>query len=321
MMANMISALNNALDLCLAENEDIVIMGEDVAKDGGVFRVTDGLLDKYGPTRVMNTPLAENSIIGTAVGMALGGMHPFPEIQFGGFSYQAFSQIMHHAARFRTRTRSKMPIPMVIRFPASGGVGGPEIHSESPEALFSHIGSLVVIEASTPYDAKGLLISASHLNDPVVFIEPTKLYRMFKQEVPEDSYEVPIGKANVVNHGDDITIITYGTMSPVVQNAVKDKKVSADVIDLRTINPLDEKTILDSVKRTGRALIVHEDQKSFSVGAEVSAVIAEKAMFELKAPILRVAGFHTPIPFAGYENYWIPNEKRVSQAIDSLLSA
>ena len=320
-MANMITAINNALDLCLAENKDIVILGEDVGKDGGVFRATDGLFEKYGPMRVMDSPLAEATTVGTSIGLAIGGMHPFPEIQFGGFSYQAFSQLMHHAARYRSRTRSKIQIPMVVRMAASGGIGSPEIHSESPEALFSHIGSLIVIEPSTPYDAKGLLIAASHLKDPVLFLEPTKLYRLFKQEIPDDMYEVPIGKANVVNKGDDLTIITYGTMAPVVENTVKDKGVSADVIDLRTINPLDEKTIIDSVKRTGRALIVHEDQRSFSVGAEIAARIADKAIFELKAPVKRVAGFDVPYPFAGYEKYWLPNEKKVAQAIDDILSA
>jgi len=320
MMANMVTALNSALDLILQENEDVVLLGEDIGKDGGVFRVTDGLYEKYGEGRVMDTPLSEAGILGTAIGMALGGMHPFPEIQFAGFMYLGFDQLINHAARYRSRSRSTRSVPMVVRTPVSGGVRTLEHHSDSPEVYYSHVGGLTVVEPSTPYDAKGLLIKASRMDDPIIFLEPTKLYRLFKQEVPEEAYEVPIGKANIVKPGDDLTIITWGTMVPVVKNAVEKKNTNAEIIDLRTINPLDENTIIESVKKTGRAMIVHEAQLSFGAGAEVAARIAEKAIFELDAPILRVASDSLPYPYPGYEQYYIPNEMKVSQAIDKIMS-
>jgi pyruvate dehydrogenase E1 component beta subunit len=320
MMTNMVGALNNALDLLLNENKDVILLGEDIGRDGGVFRVTDGLLDKYGEFRVMDTPLAESGIIGMSIGMALGGMRPIPEIQFAGFMYLAFDQLINHAARYRSRTRSTKSVPMVVRTPVSGGVRTLEHHSDSPEEYYSHVGGLIVVEPSNPYDAKGLLIKASHMNDPVVFLEPTKLYRLFKQEVPEDMYEVPIGKANVVKQGDDLTIVTWGTMVPVVKNAVEKKGTNAEIIDLRTINPLDENTIIDSVKKTGRAMIVHEAQLSFGAGAEVAARIADKAIFELDAPVTRVASASFPYPFPGYEQFYIPNETKVSEAIDKIMS-
>lgn len=316
----MVASINNALDLILQENKNAVILGEDVGKDGGVFRVTDGLWAKYGDGRVIDTPLAESSIVGAAVGMAIGGMFPIAECQFAGFQLLAFSQIANHMARYRSRTRSAIELPMIVRTPVSGGVRTLEHHSDSPEALYSHIGGLIVVEPSNPYDAKGLLIKAAHMRDPVLFLEPTKLYRLFKQEVPENMYEVEIGKANVVREGDDLTIITWGTMVPVVKNAVEQKKTNAEILDLRTINPLDEQTILDSVKKTGRAIIVHEAPLSFGPGAEIAARIAEKAIFELDAPVLRVASDSFPYPFPGYENYYIPNEAKVSQAIDTILS-
>ncbi len=319
-MMNMVTALNNAMDQILQSNEKAVVLGEDVGKDGGVFRVTDGLVKKYGPDRVIDTPLAESSIIGVAVGMSAAGMLPIPEIQFAGFMLLSFSQLVNHAARFRSRTRSSIPVPMIVRTPVSGGVRTLEHHSDSPEVYYSHIGGLVVVEPSTPYDAKGLMIKASRMQDPVVFLEPTKLYRLFKQEVPEDMYEVPIGKASTVREGNDLSIITHGTMVPVVKNAVEKKGVDAEIIDLRTINPLDEKAILDTARKTGRVIVVHEASLTFGPGAEIAARIAEKAMFDLKAPILRVASASLPYPFPGYENYYIPNELKVAQAIDKIMS-
>ena len=320
MQMNMVSALNSALDLAMRENSKMVLLGEDIGEDGGVFRVTDGLLGKYGKDRVIDTPLAESGIIGTAIGMAIGGLFPVPEIQFAGFMYLSFSQIVNHVARYRARTRSSISLPMIIRTPASGGVRTLEHHSESPEVEYAHTGGLIVVEPSNPYDAKGLLLSATHAKDPIVFLEPTKLYRLFKQEVPEDAYEVPIGKANVIKEGDDMTIITYGTMVNVVNNVVMKRNLSATVVDIRTINPLDEKTILDAAKKTGRVLIVHEAPLSFGVGAEISARIAEKAMFELNAPIMRVAAPSLPYPLPGDEQYYVPNEVKVSKAIDKLMS-
>jgi pyruvate/2-oxoglutarate/acetoin dehydrogenase E1 component len=316
----MVSALNNALDLLLKEDDKVLILGEDVGKDGGVFRVTDGLYDKYGPERVVDTPLAESVILGSSIGMAIGGLKPIPEIQFAGFMFLAFEQLINHAARFRSRSRGRFTVPMVVRTPVGGGVKALEHHSESPEAFYSHVGGLIVLEPSNPYDAKGLLIRAVHSNDPVVFLEPTKLYRLFKQDVPEDMYEVPIGKAAMVSNGDKLSIITYGTMVETVKNVVEKKKVSADIIDLRTINPIDEKTIIESVKKTGRALIVYEAPLSFGVGAEIAARIADKAIFDLSAPVMRVAAPSFPYPFPGYEQYYVPNENKIASAIDKLLS-
>ncbi len=321
MQMNMVSSLNNALEIILKENDKAVLLGEDIGRDGGVFRVTDGLLEKFGENRVIDTPLAESGIIGASIGMALSGLHPIPEIQFAGFMYLGFSQLINHAARYRTRTRSSMTVPMIVRTPVSGGVRTLEHHSDSPEEYYSHIGGLIVVEPSTPYDAKGLMIKASRMNDPIIFLEPTKLYRLFKQEVPEEAYEVPIGKARTVREGSKLSIITYGTMVNVVESVVKKKEVDADIIDLRTINPLDEKTILDSVDKTGRVVIVHEASLSFGVGAEIAARIAEKALYKLDAPILRVGGNSFPYPYPGYENYYVPNEKKISLSIDKLLSA
>jgi pyruvate dehydrogenase E1 component beta subunit len=321
MQANMVTAINNALDLGMTENEKVVLLGEDIAKDGGVFRVTDGLLAKYGEERVIDTPLAESGIIGTAIGMATSGLHPVAEIQFAGFMFLGFSQLVNHAARYRSRTRGSYTIPMVVRTPVSGGVRTLEHHSESPEVYYSHMGGLTVVEPSNPYDAKGLMIKALHMYDPVVFLEPTKLYRLFKQDIPEDMYEVEIGKANLINEGSDLSIITYGTMVPVVKDVVAKRKLNADVIDVRTINPLDEKTIIQSAKKTGRVVIVHEASLSFGAGAEIAARIAEKAIFELQAPVIRVGSDSLPYPMPGYENYYIPNAKKVSDAIDKVLQA
>ena len=319
-LMNMVAALNNALDLLLKENDKVVVFGEDVGKDGGVFRVTDGLMQKYGEKRVFDTPLAESMIAGTAIGMAAGGLRPIAEMQFAGFMFLSFGQMINHAARYRGRTRSTITLPMVVRTPVSGGVRTLEHHSENPEIYFSHMGGLIVVEPSNPYDAKGLLIRASHMDDPVVFLEPTKLYRLFKQEVPENMYEVPIGKAATIQEGDDLTIITWGTMVPVVKNAVANKKANAEIIDLRTINPLDEKTILSSVKKTGKALIVHEASLTFGPGAEIAARIAEKAIFELDAPVMRVASPSLPYPYPGYESFYIPNERKVEEAIEKIMS-
>jgi len=321
MLTNMVGALNNALELILKDDDKAIILGEDVGKDGGVFRVTDGLQAKFGPERVVDTPLAESAILGASIGMAIGGMRPIPEIQFAGFMYMGFDQLINHAARYRSRTRSTYKVPMIVRTAVSGGVKTLEHHSDSPEAYYSHIGGLMVVEPSNPYDAKGLLIRASHLDDPVIFLEPTKLYRLFKQDIPEESYEIPIGKANIVSEGDKLTIVTYGTMVPVVKDVVSKKNISAEIIDLRTINPLDEATIIESVKKTGRVVIVHEAELSFGVGAEVAARIAEKAIFELQAPIVRVGSHSFPYPFPGYENYYIPNAVKISKAIDKVLQA
>jgi pyruvate dehydrogenase E1 component beta subunit len=319
MQMNMLGALSSALELIMKENADAIMLGEDIGKDGGVFRVTDGLLDKFGAGRVVDTPLAESMIVGASIGMALSGLRPIAEIQFAGFMLDGFEQMINHAARYRSRSRSRFTLPMIVRTPVSGGVRTLEHHSDSPEAMYAHIGGLIVVEPSNPYDAKGLLIRAAHMDDPVLFLEPTKLYRLFKQEVPEESYEVPIGKANVVQEGDKLSIITYGTMVPLVKEVVASKGVAADIIDLRTINPFDEKTVIESAKRTGRVVIVHEASLSFGVGAEIAARIAEKAIFELNAPIVRVGSHSLPYPFPGYEAYHIPNAIKIGKAIDRVM--
>ena len=321
MNVNMVGALNNALELIMKADDKVVLLGEDIGKDGGVFRVTDGLEEKFGQGRVIDTPLAESVILGSAIGMAISGMRPIPEIQFAGFMLMGFDQLVNHAARYRTRSRSRFSVPMVVRTPVSGGVRTLEHHSDSPEAYYSHIGGLIVVEPSNPYDAKGLLMRAARMDDPVIFLEPTKLYRLFKQEIPDEAYEIPIGKANIVQEGEKLTIVTFGTMVPVVKEVVAKKGVSAEIIDLRTINPIDEETIINSAKKTGRVVIVHEAQTSFGVGAEISARIAEKAIFELSAPIVRVGSHSFPYPFPGYENYYIPNAVKVSKAIDKVLQA
>ncbi len=321
MNVNMVGALNNALELIMKADDKVVLLGEDIGKDGGVFRVTDGLEEKFGQNRVIDTPLAESVILGSAIGMAISGMRPIPEIQFAGFMLMGFDQLVNHAARYRTRSRSRFSVPMVVRTPVSGGVRTLEHHSDSPEAYYSHIGGLIVVEPSNPYDAKGLLMRAARMDDPIIFLEPTKLYRLFKQEIPDEAYEVPIGKANIVQEGDKLTIVTFGTMVPVVKEVVAKKGVSAEIIDLRTINPIDEETIINSAKKTGRVVIVHEAQTSFGVGAEISARIAEKAIFELSAPVVRVGSHSFPYPFPGYENYYIPNALKVSKAIDKVLQA
>jgi pyruvate/2-oxoglutarate/acetoin dehydrogenase E1 component len=241
-------------------------------------------------------------------------------MQFAGFSYLGFDQLISHAARYRSRTRSVYSVPMIVRMPVSGGVRALEHHSESPETYYSHPGGLIVVEPSSPYDAKGLLIRASHLHDPIIFLEPTKLYRLFKQEVPESSYEVEIGKASKVRDGDDLSIITYGTMVSVVKSVTEKRGLSADIIDLRTINPIDNDAIIKSAKKTGKVLIVNEAQKSFGVSAEISARVAEEAIFELDAPVMRVAAPSIPYPFPGYEQFYVPNEDKISKAIDKLLA-
>jgi pyruvate/2-oxoglutarate/acetoin dehydrogenase E1 component len=315
----MVAAINNALELIMKENKNAVLLGEDIGKDGGVFRVTEGLLDKFGESRVIDTPLGESGIIGSAVGMALAGLHPIPEIQFAGFMYLGFSQIVNHAARYRSRSRSRFKVPMVIRTPVSGGVRTLEHHSESPEAVYANIGGLVIVEPSNPYDAKGLLIKASRMEDPVLFLEPTKLYRLFRQEIPDEMYEVEIGKASKIREGNAITIITYGTMVKPVSDIVEKRKLDADIIDVRTISPLDEGTIIASVKKTGKVVIVHEAPLSFGVGAEIAARIADKAIYELQAPVVRVGSDSFPYPFPGYEKYYLPNEIKISKAIDKVL--
>lgn len=318
MMGTMVQALNQAMQLEMERNETVLLLGQDVGIDGGVFRVSEGLLEKFGSKRVIDTPLSESGIVGTAIGMAAYGLRPIAEIQFMGFILPAFNQIVAHAARLRNRTRGRYQVPLVIRMPYGGGVKAPEHHSESTEALFCHIPGLKVVVPSTPYDAKGLLISSIRDEDPVIFLEPKKLYRAGQQEFPDEPYEIPLGEAKVVREGDDLTIITWGAMVPVVQRAAEmaeGEEIFAEIIDLRTLSPLDHEAVIQSVKNTGRALVVHEAPKTCGLGAEIAARIGEDALFHLEAPVLRVTGYDITVPLAKGEDLYYPNPERVLEAI------
>lgn len=321
---NLVEAINHALRLELERDRRVVVFGEDVGKAGGVFRATDGLQAAFGSDRVLDTPLAESAIVGTAVGMAARGLRPVAELQFLGFIYEAMDQLASQAARLRLRTAGRYTVPLVLRAPYGGGVRTPELHSDSLEGLFLHSPGLKVVMPSSPYDAKGLLLAAIRDPNPVLFLEPMKLYRAYKEEVPEGDYTIELGKANVLMEGHDLTIITWGAAVPVVRNVAKEwtekQGVSIEVLDLRTVSPMDEEAIVASVQKTGRAMIVHEAVKAGGVGAEVSAIINEKAMFSLLAPIVRVTGYDIPYPTPMVEDDWLPNAKRISAGIEQLLS-
>lgn len=318
-----VQAINSALRNEMAADENILCLGEDIGKNGGVFRVTEGLQAEFGENRVIDTPIAEAAIIGSAVGMAARGLKPIAEIQFLGFIYEAMDQMASQVARLRFRTGGSMTAPLVIRAPYGGGVNTPELHSDSLEALFYHSPGVKIVMPSTPYDAKGLLISAIRNPDPVLFLEPMKLYRSISEEVLEESYEIPIGKAKVVREGEDLTIIAWGNpvhlANKVAETWATEHNLSIEVLDLRTIVPLDIESIITSVEKTGRVIIVHEAVKSGGVGAEISALINEHALYSLEAPVLRVAGFNTPYPVASVENEWLPNEKRLHSAIKQVM--
>jgi pyruvate dehydrogenase E1 component beta subunit len=314
----MIQAINEALHQKMEQDPTIVVLGEDVGVDGGVFRVTLGLIEKFGEDRVMDTPLVESSIIGASVGMALNGLKPIPEIQFMGFVYQGFDQILNHVARYLHRSQGRYTMQMVVRMPYGAGVRALEHHSESTEAHFAHLPGLKTVIPSNPYDAKGLLISAIEDPDPVISLEPKRLYRMKKEEVPEEIYRVPIGKANVTKEGHDITLIAWGAMVPVALDAadhVGKESVDAEVIDLRTISPFDIETITNSIEKTGRAVIIHEAPKSFGSGAEIAAQIGERSILHLLAPIQRVTGYDIIPPLAKLEDFNYPNSEKVIRAI------
>ncbi len=317
---NMVQALNSGLDNLMAVDDRIILLGEDIGTDGGVFRVTDGLLSKYGPERVLDTPLVEVGIVGMAIGMAVQGLRPIPEIQFQDFIYTAMDQIINQMAKIRYRSGGEYECPMVLRTPYGAGVKGGLYHSQSGESYFAHTAGLTVVTPSNPYDAKGLLISASQGEDPVIFLEPKRLYRASKQEVPEDIYKIPIGKAEVVQSGDDVTIITYGAMVPTVLDTVKKNNLNAEVLDLRTLVPVDKDAIMHSVQKTGRVVIVHEAPRTGGFGGEISAMITERGIDFLYAPILRVTGPDSPIPYR-MEEYYIPNERRILNAVRKVLES
>ena len=319
----MVQAINNALSLELERDERVLIFGEDVGKNGGVFRVTDGLQEKFGERRVFDTPLAESGIIGTAVGMAVYGLRPVPEIQFAGFSFVSFNQIASQATKIRLRSGGVYTVPMVIRAPFGGGVRTPELHSDSVETYYMHMQGIKVVIPSNPYDAKGLLHAAIADPDPVFFLEHMKLYRSVRQEVPAERYEVPLGKAAVLREGSDITVIAYGAMVSVAQQAAeqieKEDGASVEILDLRTLSPLDEDAIAASVDKTGRAVVVHEAARAGGAGAEIIAVINERSLYSLLKPVVRVTSPDTPFPLPGIEDALLPTTKRVVAAIRKTL--
>lgn len=319
---NMVQAINDALDMKLADDPGVVVYGEDVGVEGGVFRVTEGLQVKHGAQRVFDSPLAESGIAGSALGMAISGMKPVIEMQFDGFVYPAMNQILSHIARFRNRSRGKYAVPMVIRIPYGGGINALEHHSESPEAYFGHTPGLKVVIPSTPYDAKGLLIAAIEDPDPVIYLEPKRIYRAIKQEVPEEKFSIPIGKAKVLTPGDHITVIAYGAMIREVQKAMvlaKEKGISVELIDLRSIWPIDRDIVGASVRKTGRALIVTEAPQSYGPAAELISIINEEAFLSLEAPPVRLTGFDTVIPLPLGEKHYMLSPERIAHEIDKLV--
>lgn len=317
----MVQALTDALRVALRGDSRVVVLGEDVGRNGGVFRVTEGLQAEFGGERVVDTPLAENGIIGGAIGMALYGLKPVAEIQFVDFIYPGFDQIVSELAKFRWRSAGQYSCPVVVRAPFGGGIRGGLYHSQSPEAYFAHTAGLQVLIPSTPSDAKGLLLSALAGDDPVIFLEPKRLYRTIKEDVPEGSYLTPIGQARTAREGEHITVLTYGAM---VQTSLEAAELAAgrgwnvEVLDLRTLVPLDAEAVLTSVRKTGRVVIVHEAPRTCGYGAELSALIAERALTSLMAPVLRVTGYDTPFPYT-LEHSYLPDAKRVFASLEHVM--
>jgi pyruvate dehydrogenase E1 component beta subunit len=319
----MVEAINLALKQEMKKDPRVLLLGEDVGKNGGVFRVTQGLMDVFGETRVIDTPLSESAIAGVAIGMAVYGLRPIAEIQFEGFVYAAMEQLADHASRIRTRSRGRYHCPLVVRLPYGGGIRAPEHHSDSNEAYFVHTPGLKVVVPSTPYEAKGLLIASIRDPDPVIFMEPKKVYRSLREEVPEEEYLIPLGQARTVQEGTDITLITWGAMlQPTLQAAalMEQNGTKAEVLDLRTLSPLDSESIIDSVKRTHRAVVVHEAPASCGVGAEIVARINERALVYLEAPVHRVTGFDTVMPLPKLEKFYLPNAERVMEAVNRVVN-
>jgi len=316
-LLNMVQAINLALAGEMTHDDRVVLLGEDVGRDGGVFRVTEGLMERFGPERVIDTPLSESAIVGAAIGMAAYGLRPVAEVQFMGFIYAAFDQLAAHAARLRSRSRSRFTCPLVVRTPYGGGIRAPELHEESTEAFFCHLPGLKVVVPSGPYTAKGLLLAAIRDPDPVLFLEPTRLYRLFREEVPEEEYVLPLGRARVAREGGDVTVIAWGSMVDRVGKAVS--RSGVEVIDLLTLNPFDTETVLASVRKTGRAVIVHEAVKTGGFGAEIAATIAEEALLHLRAPVLRVTAPDVTMPLPKLEDRYLPTAGQIQKAIDEVM--
>lgn len=324
-IVNNIEAVTNALDLNMQNDNSIILYGEDAGFEGGVFRATQGLQAKFGEKRVFDAPIAEASIMGTAVGASLAGLKPIVEMQFSGFSFPAFMNLFTHAARYRNRSRGRFTCPLVLRMPMGGGVKALEHHSEALEAIYSHIPGLKVVMPSTPYDTKGLLTAAINDPDPVVFFEPKRIYRAFKQEIPEGLYEVEIGKANVIFEGTDLTLVTYGAnvhdcLAAINKVKETNPNISVELIDLRTIKPWDRPTVINSVKKTGRLMVVHEAVKSFSVSAEIITTANEYAFYNLKAAPVRLTGWDITVPYAQGEHLHMVSVERIASEIIKLVS-
>ena len=324
-MMNMVQAINDALDIALQRDDNVLVFGEDVGAMGGVFRATDTLQSKHGEHRVFDTPLAEAGIAGFGIGLGLAGLRPVAEMQFAGFLYPALDQILSHLGRYRHRTRGRFSIPMVIRAPYGGGVHTPEQHADSPEAILAHVPGVKVVIPSSPARAKGLLLAAIDDPDPVFFLEAIKLYRSSKEKVPEGYYTHELGKARVVREGDAATLIGYGGMVEICQKAAEvaaKEGVELEIIDLETLTPFDGETVIASVQKTGRAVVVYEAARTGGFGAEIAARIAEEAIFSLEAPVVRVAGWDAPYPpFSSIEHHYRPDARRVLEAVRRVLSA
>jgi pyruvate dehydrogenase E1 component beta subunit len=315
-------SLNGALATALDSDERVVLLGEDIGRTGGVFRITDGLRDKYGEERVFDTPVAESGIVGAAFGMAIAGMRPIAELQFLGFSYPAYDQIINHVARIRNRSNHRFTAPMVIRVPFGGGIGAAEHHSESTEAVYAHIPGLKVVVPSTPSDARGLLLAAVEEPDPVLFLEPIRLYRAVKEEVPESYYTTEIGPLRVEREGEDITLVSWGAMIKETRAAaarLEESGVSVEVLDLRTLSPIDHDGLVASAVKTGRVVVIHEAPRTAGLGAEVSAVIQERALYSLLAPVRRVTGWDTIFPLKRSEGHYLPSVDRIVRVAEETL--
>lgn len=320
----LVEAVNLALARAMSEDDDVLLLGEDIGVNGGVFRATNGLQARFGRTRVIDTPLAEGGIAGVAVGMAAMGLKPVAEIQFSGFIYPAIDQIINHASRLRNRTRGRMTCPMVLRSPCGAGIHAPEHHSESPEAMFAHMPGLRVVAPSSPARAYGLLLAAVRDPDPVIFLEPTRLYRLFREDVADDGVELPLDACFVLREGADATLVTWGAMvqeTLAAADKLEEEGVTVDVIDVATLKPLDIETILRSVEKTGRCVIVHEAPRTAGFGAEIAAEIAERALYSLLAPIKRVTGYDVVVPLAKLEKQYFPSVDRIVDGVRQAMEA
>ncbi|MFQ5590767.1 MAG: alpha-ketoacid dehydrogenase subunit beta [Phycisphaerae bacterium] len=323
-LMTMVAALNRAMDEAMRADDAVVLLGQDIGRNEGVFRVTAELLKKYGDKRVLDTPLAEGAIVGGAIGLALYGLKPVAEMQFSGFAYQAFHQVEQHVSRYRNRTRGRFAMDMVIRMPYGGGIRAIEHHSESREAYYAHTPGLQVVIPSGPRNARGLLLQAIRTPDPVIFFEPKAVYRSFKEEIPEEPETMPIGEAHVAREGSDITLIAYGAMTRPTLEAADDLAeidgASAEVVDLLTVSPLDTQTLVRSVAKTGRAVVVHEAPRTCGIGAEVVARIVENVLMHLEAPIYRVTGYDVQFPYFARERAYLPSVERITHAARQVLA-